>query len=179
MRKEIDVYDYAEHILRQLKKGILITTSVGDKVNSMTISWGQLGIEWGRLIFTTFVRTGRYTHRMLEEKGEFTVNIPMETRAGKIIAFCGTKSGKDFDKVKELGMTLIKGDKVDVPGIKELPLTLECKIIYTQLQDKEAIPAEFIPDFYPQDVDGDFHGANKDFHTVFMGEVVGAYILEK
>ena len=178
MKKEIDVYDYANHILKQLKKGVLITAKDKDKVNSMTISWGQLGIEWNRLIFTTYVRTGRFTHEIIEKTKEFTVNIPMETKAGKILGFCGTKSGKKYDKVKELGLTLVKGDKIDVPGIKELPLTLECKVIYSQLQDKKSIPEHFKPDFYPEDVDGDFHGANKDYHTMFMGEIVGAYIAE-
>jgi len=178
MKREIDVYDHMNHILKQLKKGILITTKVNDKVNSMTISWGQIGIEWNRLIFTTYIRTGRFTHQMLEEKKEFTVNIPMETRAGKILGFCGTKSGKYHDKVKALKLTLVESDNVDVPGIKELPMTLECKVIYSQLQDKESIPGHLKSECYPQAVDSDFHGANKDFHTMFMGEIVGAYIAE-
>lgn len=178
MKREIDVYDHMNHILKQLKKGILITTKVNGKVNSMTISWGQIGIEWNRLIFTTYIRAGRYTHQMLEEHKEFTVNIPMETNAGKILGFCGTKSGKNHDKVKELNLTLVESDHVDVPGIKELPMTLECKVIYSQLQDKEAIPDHLKSEFYPQTVDSDCNGANKDFHTMFIGEIVGAYIAE-
>ena len=178
MKRNVDVYDHVNHILQQLKKGILITTQVDDKINSMTISWGQIGIEWNRLIFTTYVRTGRFTHHMLEQKKEFTVNVPMETKANKILGYCGTKSGKNHDKAKELGLTLVEGDKVDVPGIKELPLTLECKVIYSQLQDKNAMPEHLASEFYPQTVASDFHGANKDFHTMFMGEIVGAYIAE-
>jgi len=178
MKREIDVYDYANHILEKLKKGILITTKNGDKVNSMTISWGQLGVEWNRLIFTTYVRTGRFTHQILEKTKEFTVNIPMEEKAQKIIGFCGTKSGKDFDKVKELGLNLVEGEKVNVPGIKELPLTLECKVIFSQFQEKELVPDYLKKDFYPENVEGDFHGANKDYHTMFMGEIVGAYIAQ-
>ena len=178
MKKDIDVYEHMNHILTQLKKGILITAKVDEKVNSMTISWVQIGIEWNKLIFTTFVRTGRYTHQMLEEKKEFTVNIPMETRRNDILAFCGAKSGRDYDKVKELNLTLVEGDNVDVPGIKELPLTLECKVIYSQLQDKDSIPEEMRNQFYPQSIGSDSPGGNGDYHTVFMGEIVGAYIAQ-
>lgn len=178
MNRKIDVYENMNHILKQLKKGILITTSVDDKVNSMTISWGQIGIEWNKLIFTTFIRTGRYTHQMIEKKKEFTVNIPIETKVGKILGYCGTKSGKEYDKIKEMNLTLVSSDNVDVPGIKELPMTLECKVIYSQLQDKKSIPNIIKSECYPQDVNSDFHGANKDFHTMFIGEIVGAYIAE-
>ena len=129
-------------------------------------------------MFTTYIRTGRLTHELLEKAGAFTVNIPLNERAGKIIGFCGTKSGRDFDKVKEMGLTLVEGDKIDVPGIKELPLTLECKVVYAELQNANLIPDVIKSTFYPQDVGSQFHGANKDFHTAFMGEIVGAYIAE-
>lgn len=178
MKIEIDVYEYVNHILTQLKKGILITTKVDEKVNPMTISWGQIGIEWNRLIFTTFVRTGRFTHHMLEKQREFTVNIPMGGKVSKILGFCGTKSGKEYDKIEELNLTLVEGSHIDVPAIKELPLTLECKVIYTQLQEKTSIPDELKPEFYPEAVPSDYHGANRDFHTMFIGEIVGAYIVE-
>lgn len=177
MKEKIELFDYANQILKELKKGVLITTKVDDEVNTMTISWGQIGIEWQRSIFTTFVRTGRHTHKMLEKGKAFTVNIPMEENANKILRFCGTKSGKDHNKIKELGLSLVEGNEIDVPGIKELPLTLECKVIYSQLQDKNAMPSEFINQFYPQDIPSDFHSANKDFHTMFIGEIVDAYII--
>lgn len=178
MKKTIDIYEYMNHIHRMLKKGILITTRKGDKVNSMTVSWGQIGIEWNRLIFTTYVRTGRYTHYLLEVSGEFTVNIPMSKPVGKILGYCGTNSGRDVDKVKELGLTLEDGRKVAAPGLKELPLTLECKILYKQLQDPEAMPPQFKDEFYPQDVPSTNSAANKDYHTMFYGEIVDCYLIE-
>ena len=51
MKQEINVFEYAKEITSAIPKGILITTKV-DKVNSMTIGWGSLGIEWGLPIFT-------------------------------------------------------------------------------------------------------------------------------
>jgi flavin reductase (DIM6/NTAB) family NADH-FMN oxidoreductase RutF len=178
MKKNINIYDYTQHILKQLKKGVLITSKVDEKVNSMTVSWGQIGIEWHKQIFTTFIRTGRYTHQMIKEKKEFTVNIPMETRRKDILTFCGTKSGKDYDKVKELNLTLIEGDKVNVPGIKELPLTLECKVVYYQIQDPNFMTEEIRNHFYPLGGNSSTHDGNSDHHTMFIGEIVGAYIAE-
>jgi flavin reductase (DIM6/NTAB) family NADH-FMN oxidoreductase RutF len=178
MKKPVDIYDQMNHIHRMLKKGILITARKEEKINPMAISWGQIGIEWNRLIFTTYVRTGRFTHHLLEETGEFTVNIPMSEPAGKIIGFCGTRSGRDVDKVKELGLILEEGRKVKAPGIKELPLTLECRVIYRQRQDPGAMPAHFKDEFYPRHVPGTNPSANQDYHTMFFGEIVDCYLIE-
>ncbi len=169
-QRQIDIYDYMNEIHRALKKGITITAKKGDKVNPMTISWGQIGIEWNKPIFTTFVRGSRLTYELLQETGEFTVNIPLEDRPADVIAFCGSKSGRDFDKIKELGLELAPGINVDVPGIKQLPLTLECKVIYKNDQNITAIPEEEKTKFYP---------SNTNFHTEFYGEIVGAYIIEE
>ena len=77
MKKEIEVFDYANEIMKSIKTGVLITTKAGDKVNSMTISWGTLGIEWGKMIFTVFVRENRFTKHQLEKNHEFTINLPI------------------------------------------------------------------------------------------------------
>lgn len=166
MYKEIDVYEYMNVIVKELKKGVLLTTKKDGKVNTMTIAWGSIGIEWNKLIFTALVRQSRHTLGMLES-GAFTINIAMDDRK-KEIAYCGTKSGRDTDKIADMGFTLVDGRKVDVPAIKQFPLTLECKIIYEQLQDEDAIPQKVLDTMYPQ----------RDLHSMFYGEVVAAYIVE-
>jgi flavin reductase (DIM6/NTAB) family NADH-FMN oxidoreductase RutF len=178
MNKEINVLDYSTEILKALKKGVLLTTKANDKVNSMVISWGSLGIEWAKPIFTVYVREHRFTKQQLDENPEFTINIPLGEYDKKIIAVCGTKSGYNIDKIKELGLTLIDGETVSVPAIKEFPLTLECRIIYKQVQDPASITKENNDKFYPQDVDSSFHGENKDYHTAYYGEIVNAYIIK-
>ncbi len=178
MRKQIDVFDHSNTILKELKKGILLTTKNGEEVNSMTISWGQLGIEWNKIIFTTYVRENRHTRKMLDS-GEFTINVPLERKSvAKILGYCGTKSGKNVNKISEMNLTLVDGVNVSVPAIKELPLTLECKVLYKQMQDKDEIQEQINNDCYPQDVPSDFSGANKDYHVMFYGEIVNAYIIE-
>lgn len=178
MKKEIQVFDYASEIMKAVKTGVLLTTKSDDKVNSMTISWGTLGIEWGKPIFTVFVRENRFTKEQLEKNPEFTINIPMGEFNKKILGFCGTKSGYNIDKISELNLTLESPDKISVPAIKELPLTLECKVVYKQEQDRNEICEEIKKVFYPQDVDSSYHGANKDFHTAYYGEIISAYIVE-
>lgn len=178
MKKEINVFDYAGEVMKAVKEGVLITTKTEDKVNSMTVSWGTLGIEWGKTIFTIFVRENRFTKQQLEKNPEFTVNIPIDKFNRKILGVCGTKSGHTTDKISELNLSLEEPKTISVPGIKELPLTLECRVIYKQKQDKNEITEENLKQFYPQDVDGSFHGANKDFHIAYYGEIVSAYIIE-
>ena len=178
MKQEINVFDYSNEIIRAIGNGVLITTKSGDKVNSMTIGWGMLGIEWGKPIFIAFVREGRFTRTLLDESMEFTVNIPYGEYDKKIIGFCGSRSGRDVDKWKELGLTAIEPDKISAPAIKELPLTLECKILYKQLQDKDAMPQSIIERNYPADIDSSNPMANKDYHIAYYAEIVGAYIVK-
>ncbi len=75
-------------------------------------------------------------------------------------------------------MSLESPNRISVPAIKELPLTLECKVVYKQKQNENEITEENRSKFYPQDVESSFHGANRDFHTAYYGEIVSAYIIE-
>nr|WP_296400379.1 hypothetical protein [Acidaminococcus timonensis] len=65
MKEKVDVFSAAPQILKNLSKGILVTTKAGGRVNTMTIGWGTLGIEWGKPIFTIYIRQGRFTHAQL------------------------------------------------------------------------------------------------------------------
>lgn len=175
MREAIDVNEYAPTILRELPKGVLLTTKADGKVNTMTIGWGALGIEWSTPVFIAYVRDSRYTHGLIEKTGEFTVNVPLRTgdagydkRVKEILATCGTKSGRDMDKVAELGLTLVEGEKVDVPAIKELPLTLECRVIYKREQDVSLLPEALREKYYATD----------GVHSEYYGEIVSAYLLK-
>lgn len=178
MKKHVDAFDYAGTVCKEMAKGILITTKLDGKVNTMTIGWGHIGIEWGKPIFIAYVRESRHTYTMLEGNGEFTVNIPMGQVDKKILGYCGTKSGRNTDKIRDMDLTLEDPSVISVPGIKELPLTLECKVIYKQKQDLSAIPAELLEKYYPQDVSDPDQGRNRDRHVAFYGEIVDSYIIE-
>ena len=175
MKKQVDAFDYAGLICKAMKKGVLLTTKAGDTVNTMTIGWGKIGIEWNRPVFIAYVRETRYTKQLLEAAGEFTVNIPVGDADSRILGYCGTKSGRDTDKIADLSLTLVDSDKVQAPGIRELPLTLECKVIYKQKQDLEQLPESIIERFYPVVDESGF----RDYHIAYYGEIVNAYLIKE
>lgn len=166
--KTVNVWDHAEQIMKAVKSGVLLTTKADGKVNTMAISWGMLGIEWNKPLFITVVRESRFTKTFLDRTGVFTVNIPTGDFDKKIISVCGSKSGRDTDKIKELGLTLSDGIAVDVPAIKELPLTLECRVVNRQVQEISELYSGGKETFY----------RDNDLHTAYYGEIVNAYIAE-
>jgi flavin reductase (DIM6/NTAB) family NADH-FMN oxidoreductase RutF len=144
----------------------------------MTIGWGTIGTNWALPVFEAYIRTSRYTAQMLDQNPEFTVNVPLTSFDRKIIGICGRFHGNEVDKIEKAGLTLVDSDKVSVPGIKELPLTLECKVIYRQVEELSLYPESIAKKFYPQDVDSSANGANRDPHIMVFGQIVGAYIIE-
>ena len=174
MKQSVDAFDYAGHICKAMKKGILLPTKSGDTLNTMTIGWGKIGIEWNRPVFIAYVRETRHTKTMLEENGEFTVNIPYGQVDPQILAYCGTRSGRDTDKFRDLGLTPVDSDIVSVPGIAQLPLTLECRVIYRQKQDLSVLPPEILDRFYPVAGEHDF----RDYHIAYYGEILNAYLVQ-
>jgi len=175
MKKYINLWEHAGQILEQVGTAALVTAKAEDKVNSMTIGWGFLGVEWAKPIFTVFVRQSRYTKELLDKNGEFTINVPLKgTDRKQILGFCGSKSGRDVDKIKEMDLHLEEPDVISVPGIKEFPLTLECKVVYKQDQDLRFLAQDKCQRYYAPNTPND-----GDFHTAYYGEVVAAYIIEE
>ena len=177
MKKTIDVFDHAGEILMGLKKGCLLTTKNGDFTNTMTIGWGHIGLEWNRLTFIAYVRESRHTRTMLDNHGEFTVNIPIGEADSKVLGICGSKSGRDLDKIQSLGLELEESEIVSVPGIRQFPLTLECKVLYRQNQDPTQIPAAVIDRYYPEVGERLPSGEKRDYHTAYYAEIVNAYLI--
>lgn len=176
MKEKINVTEYAQQITEALPRGILLNTKA-EKFNSMVIGWGGLGTVWGKPVFTVYVREHRYTKAQLDQTKEFTISIPLEKPIPSIAKVCGTLSGRDVNKETEAQLTLEDAEAVSVPGIKEYPLTLECKVLYSQKQELSEIPEDIRKAMYPQDVDGTFHMANRDAHTMYIGEIAAAYII--
>lgn len=172
MKKQINPFDYAGVFAEKMKKGILLTTKANDNLNTMTIGWGTIGIEWGRPMFVAYVRESRYTRELLDQNPEFTVNCPLDETSAKILGFCGTKSGRDIDKFKEMALHTEQPEAIGVPGICEFPLTLECKVVYRNPQPTDGLPQQILDRYYPE-VNG-----FRDYHIAYYGEIVAAYIIE-
>ena len=173
MKRMIDPFYYAPQILNALKTGALLTTKNGDEINTMTIGWGHLGIEWNTPTFIAYVRGCRHTKPMLDAGKEFTVNIPLGTADRNILKICGTKSGRDMNKISELGLTLEDSVSIGVPGIRELPLTLECRVIYSQQQIPDCVLDGHILTHYSPEKE-----VSQDYHTAYYGQILSAYIIE-
>ena len=79
--------------------------------NAMAIGWGTIGIIWRKPIFTFLVRPSRYTHKLIEETNDFTVNI-VTPQLKEVVQYCGMVSGRDHNKFKEKQLTAIPPQKV-------------------------------------------------------------------
>ena len=169
MKEQINVTEYANQISAALAKGILLNTKT-DRFNTMVIGWGHLGRLWNKMTFAVYVRQSRFTKEQLEKNGSFTISCFLDQPDQKIFKICGTRSGRDIDKVKEAGLTLEDAAVNGVPGIREYPLTIECRVLYAQDQVLEKIPEDSIDRFYSGE-------ESMDFHTMYVGEIVDSYII--
>ena len=128
-----DFADYSKETFEVMGQiGVLLVSGEMEKPNVMTIGWGTIGIIWGKPIFITLVRPSRYTHGLIEKGKEFTVNVPT-LEMEEVVSFCGTASGKDYDKFKEKNLTPFPGKKVKCPVIKECSIFYECRVVHKNL----------------------------------------------
>ena len=139
---------------------MLITAGNGEGCNTMTASWGGVGVLWQVPVATCYVRPQRYTKEFLDREEYFTLTFFGEEYR-KALTLCGTKSGRDMDKVKECGFT-VKTAACGAPYFEEAELVIVCRKRYVQDFDPAAIPADVKEKQYP----------NKDYHTMYIGEIV-------
>ena len=148
------------------KEWMLVCAGNKDKFNMMTASWGCLGWLWNKPVAVVFIRPERYTHGIIEENEFMTLSfLGNSEEARKIYSFCGSKSGRDFDKVKETGLTPVETDNGCI-GFEQSRLTLECRKLY-----KDNMTAE---KFLDKDL-LQWYGAKGGFHDVYVVEITNAY----
>jgi flavin reductase (DIM6/NTAB) family NADH-FMN oxidoreductase RutF len=129
--------------------------------NAMTISWGSLGVMWGRPFFQVVVRPQRYTFQFMERFDTFTVcAFPKEYH--QALSLLGAKSGRDGDKIAEAGLTPAAATCVAAPAYNEAGLVIECRKIYWQNVDPGHFLDPAIARNYPQ----------KDYHRIYYGEIL-------
>lgn len=163
--KRIDVKDIGQNVFSAIGAQWMLLTA-GDKsaCNTMTASWGGMGVLWGKNVVTVYVRPQRYTYEFMEKGDYFTVAFFGEEHR-EALKLCGSKSGRDVDKVRECGFTVAYGPG-DAPYFQEAELVMVCKKLY--FDDIE--PGHFL--------DGDIDGKNyaaKDYHRMYIGEILEVY----
>ena len=142
----------------------LLTAGDRDVCNTMTIGWCQLGRLWSIPVCTVYVRPERYTYAFMESHDYFTVSVlPLSDR--QTAQVCGTKSGRDIDKIKECGLTLRRGAG-DAPFFDEAEWVLVCRKLYAQDLDESCVLDERVLHHY---------AAKGGWHRAYTGEVVEAY----
>lgn len=150
---------------RVLPAGVFLTVKDGEKLNTMTMGWATVGYMWNRPVFMIPVRESRYTHELLEDTNEFTVSVPLNNQFKEELEFCGTKSGRDYDKFKEMNLETMTVNEGEVPVIKGNDLHFVCKIKYRHDLDGNKIDNEILEKNY----------RSKDFHTLYIGEILAVY----
>lgn len=105
---------------------VLVTCGDMEKSNMLTVAWTGTICSDPPMCYIS-VRPSRYSHAILKEKMEFTLNLTTEKMA-YATDWAGVRSGKDYDKWEVLKLTPEKGVKVACPSIAESPLSIECKV---------------------------------------------------
>jgi flavin reductase (DIM6/NTAB) family NADH-FMN oxidoreductase RutF len=163
MREKVASFDAFEQTMEQMEKQGLLLVS-GEKGNPMAIGWGTVGIIWGKPMFIVLVRPSRYSFHFMESTQEFTVNV-LPDSYGEKVAFCGSKSGRDINKIEACGFTLEKGILINVPFIGEAFLHYECRTVHKNNVINADLDMSIVNEYYPEG----------DFHRVYFGEILGVY----
>jgi flavin reductase (DIM6/NTAB) family NADH-FMN oxidoreductase RutF len=140
---------------------LLVSRDSAARPNAMTIGWGTVGIIWGKPIFVALVRPSRYTYGCIEATGDFTVCVPY-AEMSEAAMFCGTESGRNYDKFAECHFTEIASEAVQSPGIEECGLVYECRVVHKN----DVLPPEL-----DSEVDRSCYPSG-DYHRLYYGEIV-------
>ncbi|MDR1002634.1 MAG: flavin reductase [Oscillospiraceae bacterium] len=164
MFKEINISDLEVNPFEAVgKQWMLITAGNSEKCNTMTASWGAMGVIWNKNTATCYVRPQRYTREFIDSEEYFSLSfLPEDSRAA--LSLCGSVSGRDCDKIKDAGLTALFD--CDAPYFAESELILICRKLYKG----EIAPEGFIDPA----IDGNY--AQKDYHYIYIGEIVKALV---
>ena len=139
---------------------MLLTAGNEDKHNTMTVSWGGLGVLWRKNVTYVLVRPQRYTMEFMDREEYYSLCVFDETYK-PALKLCGPKSGRDIDKDKETGLTVMFDQ--EAPYYAEAKLVFICKKMSKQKME----PSSFID----STIDETFY-KEKDYHEVFVGDIV-------
>ncbi len=141
------------------KEWMLITAKNNNAVNTMTASWGGLGVMWGKNVAFIGIRPQRYTKQFIDNTDTFSLCF-FDEKYKNTLSYLGTVSGKDENKIEKSGLTLNTYN--DIPFFEESNCFITCKKLYAQeLQSKCFIDNTLDNKWYE----------NKDYHTIYFGEI--------
>jgi flavin reductase (DIM6/NTAB) family NADH-FMN oxidoreductase RutF len=144
---------------------MLITAGTPEKFNTMTASWGAVGVFWNKPVAICFIRPTRYTYEFANNNDLFTLSFFTEAER-KILQYCGAKSGKNVDKIAFTGLKALATENKAI-AFEQARMVIECKKVYYD----DIKPGNFLlPDtdarIYP----------DKDYHRIFIAEILACYL---
>ena len=145
------------------KQWMLISAGSANSWNTMTASWGGVGVIWGKPSATCYIRHSRYTKQFVDNNEYFTLTF-LKDGHRDALSLLGSKSGRDMDKMHDSGLTSIFVD--GQPTFEEAELVLVCR---------KRCKSEIAPEDILQQEILDSNYADRDFHTMYIGEIVAAY----
>lgn len=158
--REISPYELNDNVFKTIGKDwMLVTAGNSEKYNTMTASWGSLGIMWNKPVAFTFIRPQRYTYEFIEN-GEYMTLSVFGEEYRDALKLCGSKSGRDIDKAKETGLTPVFSD--GAPYFEQARLVLICKKMYAQDLCEDCIIEPSVSKNYNGD----------DYHRMYVSEIV-------
>ena len=161
--KEINIREIKKSAVELIFDGWgLVTAGNEDKFNTMTVSWGAIGEIWGKDAAFIFIRPQRYTYEFIENNDIFTISFYGE-EFRDALRICGSKSGRDINKAEVCGLTPVFTDG----GVtfEQAEYTLVCRKMASQFIDPAGFDDAAIENNY----------ANKDYHKVYIGEIIKVY----
>ncbi len=164
--KEISINELKVNPVTMFSDGwAILTAGDAEDYNGMTVSWGATGELWGKPVAFAFVRPQRHTHTFCESSDCFTVSF-FDGKCRNELAFFGSKSGRDFDKFKETGLTAEKDGSF-----------VFCKEAETVFLCKKSAKTILQPEnFYDASINDCYKA--KDYHDVYIGEIVKILVRE-
>jgi len=159
-------YSGLEQMMNHFSKtGGFLSVRRGEKVNTMTISWGFIGFIWNKPHFITVVRPQRYTTELIKNSDSFTISVPFGTMQEEL-RICGSKSGRDVDKGEIV--KFLPSKQVSSPIVDGCDAYYECSIKYVDKMSEDALPEAVKAMFY-----------KNDYHDVYIGEILDCYAAEE
>ncbi len=157
--------DFTVNAVQWFRDAELLAAGNKEKSNAMTIGWGGIGILWGRPALTVYVAKKRYTKEFMDKSEYFTV-MAFDAKNRKVLNYMGSKSGRDGDKAKALGLHTAYTAN-GTPYYTEATMVIECKIMYA---------APFDPRYFKSDAPKNMYA---DFpagiHSMYIGEIINAW----
>lgn len=165
--KEIAPESLSWNPFTQIGKGwFLVTAGNAEKSNTMTVSWGGLGVWWGKNAATVYIRQSRYTKEFMDRDDYFTISALPESYR-KALSYMGSHSGKEGDKWEAAGLTPLPID--GTAAVSEASVILVCrKLLKTDLTPDTFLDTEARDKWYGGNDTG-------NYHTMYIAEIVKAY----